>query len=89
MIVSTALLVATVILLAAAALIIRQGLSQKLGQIVSMSTTNRRPKAAVPVEPRAAYEPAYCYNDCMRVHEHTDPSFPCSVACSVRDGSHS
>jgi hypothetical protein len=89
MIVSIALLVATVILLAAGALMIRQGLSQKLGQIVSMSTTNRRPKVAVPAEPRAAREPTYCYNDCVRVHEHTFPNFPCSAACSMKDGSHS
>jgi hypothetical protein len=88
MMVSAIFFLVTAVFLSVASLIMREGLAQKLGHAVSGSFMNRWTKREVPVRPGDEYEPAYCYNDCMRVHERTDPNFPCSVACNVRDDSH-
>lgn len=88
MIVSTALFLATVAFLAAAALMMREALAQRLGHNASTSGSKRRAQQAVPLEQHTAHGPTHCYNDCVRVHEHTDPNFPCSIACNLNEGSH-
>jgi hypothetical protein len=87
MLTSSLIFVVAVALLVGVAVLTLAAHAEKLGQRKASSIRSRERTPVGPARPRLAYEPQYCYNDCIRAHERTDPNFPCSVACGVQEGS--
>jgi len=88
MLVSTLAFVMTVIFLAGIAVMARAARAEKWAQKSPKVAPSRRRRPVDASRLRDVREPSYCYNDCVRAHEFTDPNFPCAVACGARGGTH-
>lgn len=87
MLVSTLVFVTAVLFLAGVAAIARAVRTVKVEQRSPASNRLHETKLEDPDRVQGSFEPVYCYNDCVRVHQGLDPSFPCSVACNIGNGS--
>jgi len=90
MVFSTLLFVGAVFFLAVVALAVREGCMEQLRQRRSpLSVANARTRRPRHLKRTVSGAPSFCYNDCVRTHEGSDPNFPCSVACGLENGHHS